>query len=334
MKELNAILANLQNKIYAPIYFLMGDEPYFIDVLSDYIAKNVLSEDEKGFNQMVLYGQDVSMSEIISNAKRYPMMASHQVIIVKEAQALKRSIDELDPYLANPTPSTILVFCYKYDTLDKRKAIYKKLAKNHIVFESKKLYDNQVAEWIPTTLKERQLSIQPKASQMLVEFLGNDLGRIQKELDKLALIVPARSEITPDIIEKNIGISKDFNNFELRKAIALKDEYKAALICRYFADNPKDNPFVVTVGVLYGFFQQLLSYHGLSDHSDSNVASHLKVHPMFVREYHAAARNFPMKKVSGIIAALRTVDMKSKGVGAVNMAQADLLKETLIHIFR
>lgn len=334
MKELNSILNNLKNKKYAPVYFLMGEEPYFIDVIADYIGQNVLSEDEKGFNQMVLYGQDVNMSYILNSAKRYPMMASHQVIIIREAQALGNSIDELESYLNNPTASTILVFCYKYKTLDKRKSVYKKLSQNQVIFESKKLYDNQVADWIPTVATEMRLPIDSKATQMLVEFLGNDLGRIRKELDKLALIVPPNSEITPEVIEKNIGISKDFNNFELRKAIAIKDEYKATLICRYFANNPKDNPLVVTIGVLYNFFQQLLSYHGLHDHSDKNVASQLKISPIFVKEYHQAARHYPMKRVSAIIASLRNIDMKSKGVGAVNLSQNDLLKEVLICVFR
>lgn len=313
----------------------MGDEPYFIDIISDFIANKVLSEDEKGFNQMVLYGQDISVSDIVNNAKRYPMMAPYQVIIIKEAQSLGNSVEELTSYVENATPTTILVVCYKYKTLDKRKKLAKALPKNNcVLFESKKLYENQVAEWIPSILHKKKYTIQPKATQMLIEFLGNDLGRIQKEIDKLAIILSEGSEITPETVEKNIGISKDFNNFELRKAIGERNELKATQIVKYFSENPKDNPIVVTISLLYGFFQQLLTYHGLNDHSDRSVASALKINPYFVKEYHTAAQNFPMKKISNIIAGLREIDVKSKGVGAVNANPSDLLKDLLIRIFR
>ena len=318
MDEVKKIIENIKNGKIAPVYFLMGDEPYFIDVISDYIEKNILSEDEKGFNQMVLYGQDISVADIVNNAKRFPMMAPYQVIIIKEAQNLGASVEDLAPYVENYTPTTILVLCYKYKTLDKRKKLVKALAKNCVLFESKKLYDSQVISWIPTVFKQKGYVIHPKATQMLVEFLGTDLNRIQNEIDKLAIVVPPNTEITPELVEKNIGISKDFNNFELRKAIGERDEFKAVRIINYFADNPKDNPIVVTLGTLYTFFQQLLAYHGLTDQSDRNVASVLKINPYFVKEYHTAARNYPMKKVSGIIAGLREIDMRGKGVGATN----------------
>ncbi|CEN45742.1 conserved hypothetical protein [Capnocytophaga canis] len=334
MKESKSIIANIKKGQIAPIYFLMGDEPYFIDEIANYIENNVLSEDEKGFNQMILYGQDVSVSDIVNNAKRFPMMASHQVIIVKEAQNLGNSIEDLVPYVENCTPTTVLVMCYKYKTLDKRKKLVKSLAKNGVLLESKKLYEKDVIHWISEVLKEKKYTIQPKATQMLVEFLGTDLSRIANELDKLAIIVPQNSEITPEIIEKNIGISKDFNNFELRRALGERDELKTMRIINYFADNPKDNPIVVTLGTLYTFFQELLAYHGLTDQSDQNVAKVLGKNPYFVKEYHIAARNYPMKTVSGIIEKLREIDMKSKGVGSVNMSQSDLLKELVIKILR
>ena len=334
MDEVKKIIENIKNGKIAPVYFLMGDEPYFIDVISDYIEKNILSEDEKGFNQMVLYGQDISVADIVNNAKRFPMMAPYQVIIIKEAQNLGASVEDLAPYVENYTPTTILVLCYKYKTLDKRKKLVKALAKNCVLFESKKLYDSQVISWIPTVFKQKGYVIHPKATQMLVEFLGTDLNRIQNEIDKLAIVVPPNTEITPELIEKNIGISKDFNNFELRKAIGERDEFKAVRIINYFADNPKDNPIVVTLGTLYTFFQQLLAYHGLTDQSDRNVASVLKINPYFVKEYHTAARNYPMKKVSGIIAGLREIDMRGKGVGATNASQSDLLKDLIINILR
>ncbi|MFK8298551.1 DNA polymerase III subunit delta [Capnocytophaga cynodegmi] len=334
MNEAQKIIDNIKKGNISPIYFLMGEEPYFIDLISDYIQENILSEDEKGFNQMVLYGQDVSVADIINNAKRFPMMAPYQVIIVKEAQNLGNSVEDLVSYVENYTQTTILVICYKYKTLDKRKKLVKALGKNCVLFESKKLYDRDVMNWIPTILKEKGYTIHPQATQMLVEFLGTDLSRIQNEMDKLTLVVSKNTEITPDIIERNIGISKEFNNFELRKAIGEKDEFKAVRIIRYFADNPKDNPIVVTLGTLYSFFQQLLMYHGLTDQTDKNVASVLKINPYFVKEYHIAARNYPMKRVSAIIAGLREIDMKSKGVGAANTSQSDFLKELIINILR
>lgn len=334
MNEAQKIIDNIKKGNISPIYFLMGEEPYFIDLISDYIQENILSEDEKGFNQMVLYGQDVSVADIINNAKRFPMMAPYQVIIVKEAQNLGNSVEDLVSYVENYTQTTILVICYKYKTLDKRKKLVKALGKNCVLFESKKLYDRDVMNWIPAILKEKSYTIHPQATQMLVEFLGTDLSRIQNEIDKLTLVVSKNTEITPDIIERNIGISKEFNNFELRKAIGEKDEFKAVRIIRYFADNPKDNPIVVTLGTLYSFFQQLLMYHGLTDQTDKNVASVLKINPYFVKEYHIAARNYPMKRVSAIIAGLREIDMKSKGVGAANTSQSDFLKELIINILR
>ncbi|MAU14546.1 MAG: DNA polymerase III subunit delta [Muricauda sp.] len=332
MDKVKEIVAEINKGNPKPIYFLMGEEPYYIDRISQYIADNVLTEDEKGFNQMVLYGKETSVDEVVSNAKRFPMMAEHQVVIVKEAQHLSRTIENLVPYAENPQPTTILVLCYKYKKLDKRKKLYKAIKKSGELFESKKLYENQVADWIRRTMASKKYAISPKSCVMLVEFLGTDLSKISNELDKLTLVVPPTTEITPDLIEEHIGISKDFNNFELKKAIGERDVKKASRIIDYFAQNPKDNPFVVTVTLLNTFFTQLLQYHGLKDHSQGNVAKVLGISPYFVNEYVVAARNYPMKRVSGIISSLRTLDLKGKGVGASNMAQADLLKELLVEI--
>ncbi|NNK86879.1 MAG: DNA polymerase III subunit delta, partial [Flavobacteriaceae bacterium] len=246
MDEVKQLLKDIQAGKIKPIYFLMGDEPYFIDLISQYIEKNLLPEDQKGFNQMVYYGRDVSVEDIVSAAKRYPMMAERQVVIIKEAQDLSRTIEKLQPYVENPQPSTVLVINYKYKKIDKRKALYKSLRKTGIVFESKTLYENQVAEWIRRIMSGRKYSIAPKAAQMLIEFLGTDLSKINNELEKLQLIIPEGQQITPELIEENIGISKDFNNFELRKAIGERNSVKAHQIINYFADNPKDNPIVVT----------------------------------------------------------------------------------------
>jgi len=332
MDEARQIVNDIQKGTIKPIYFLMGEEPYYIDKISDFIEDNMLSEEEQGFNQMLIYGRDASIDEIVSNAKRYPMMAERQVVIVKEAQDLSRTIENLVVYAENPQPTTVLVVCYKYKKIDKRKKLYKAINKTGLIFESKRLYENQVGTWITKNLKSRGYSISPKASQMLVEFLGTDLGKIDNELEKLQLICPEGTTISPEIIEENIGISKDFNNFELRKAIGEKDSLKAHRIANYFSQNPKDNPLVVTISLLFSYFSQILQYHGLNDKSKGAVAKQLKVNPYFVSDYVSAARNYPMKKVSYTISLLQETDVKSKGVGANNISQGDLLKELLVKI--
>lgn len=332
MDEVKHIVTQIKNGNISPIYFLFGEEAYYIDKIAEYIEQNVLSEEEKGFNQSVLYGRDVAIDDIVGNAKRYPMMAERQVLIVKEAQHLSRSIEKLLSYAENPQPTTVLVLCYKYKKLDKRKKLYKAIQKTGVLFESKKLYENQVSEWIRRTLKAQNFQIEPKASHLLVEFLGTDLGKISNELSKLQLVLPNETQITAAHIEEHIGFSKDFNNFELKKAIGERNVVKATRIINYFAQNPKDNPFVLTVSLLYSFFSQLLQYHGLNDHSAKSVASALRINPYFVGEFQVAAKNYPMKKVSNIVSHLREMDLKGKGVNANALPQADLLKELLVKI--
>jgi len=331
--EIIKIINDIKQGNIKPIYFLMGEEPYYIDKLTEYIENNILTEEEKGFNQMVLYGKDVTVEDIVANAKRYPMMADRQVVIVKEAQELSRTIEKLESYAENPQTTTVLVIAYKYKTLDKRKKVTKVIDKNGLIFESKKLYDNQVGDWIKRVLSGKGYSIEPKGAAMLVEFLGNDLSKISNELDKLAIVLPKGSTITPKLIEDNIGISKDYNVFELRKAIGEKDQLKAYKIADYFAQNPKDNPLVMTVGLVFGFFTQLLQYHGIKDKNPANVAKMLRVNPYFLKDYDIALRNYTMRKVSGIVATLREIDVKSKGVGANALPQSDLLREMLVKIF-
>ncbi|HLA54655.1 MAG TPA: DNA polymerase III subunit delta [Flavobacterium sp.] len=333
MDEIIKIVNDIKAGNIKPIYFLMGEEPYYIDRLSSYIEENILTEEEKGFNQTVLYGRDVSMEDIISTSKRYPMMAERQVVIVKEAQDLSKTIDKLESYAENPMPSTVLVFCYKYKTLDKRKKLTKYLDKTGLVYESKKLYDNQVGDWIKRVLQGKNYAIEPKATAMLVEFLGTDLSKINNELEKLQIILPKGATITPKIIEENIGFSKDYNVFELRKALGERNQLKAYQIAHYFAENPKDNPMVVTTSLVFSFFSNVLQYHGLKDKSPKNVASVLKVNPYFLSDYNVALKNYPMKKVSQIVGSLRDIDVKSKGVGANAMPNSDLLKEMLIKVF-
>ncbi len=332
MDEARQIVNEIQKGNIKPLYFLMGEEPYYIDKISDFIEESILTEEERGFNQMLIYGRDTSIEDIVSNAKRYPMMAERQVVIVKEAQDLSRTIEKLADYAENPQPTTVLVVCYKYKKIDKRKKLHKAVSKNGVVFEGKRLYENQVGDWIIKTMKSRGYGISPKAAQMLVEFLGTDLGKIDNELQKLQLICEKGSSISPEVIEENIGISKDFNNFELRKAIGERDSLKAHRIVNYFAQNPKDNPIVVTISLLFSYFSQILQYHGLSDKSKGVVAKQLKVSPYFVSDYAVAARNYPMKKVSRAISLLQETDVKSKGVGAANVPHGDLLKELLVKI--
>lgn len=331
MDEVKQIVTDIQNKKIKPVYLLTGEEPYYIDKIADFIESNVLTADEREFNQMIMYGKDSSVDDIVSNAKRYPMMAERQVIILKEAQHLAKTIDDLSSYIENPQLSTVLVICYKYTKLDKRKKLYKSVQKHGVLFESKKLFENQVSDWIRKVLQGKGYSITPKAAILLVEFLGTDLSKINNELEKLQLVLPAKSEITPKDIEENIGISKDYNNFELKKALGERNVLKAARIITYFAQNPKDNPLVLTITLLHTFFTQLLQFHGLSDHSSKNVARVLGINPFFVSEYQIAAKNYSMKRVSQIVATLRELDVKSKGVGA-NLSQADLLKELLVKI--
>ena len=329
MEGINKIVSDIRAGHIKPIYFLMGEESYYIDKVSDFIENTILTEEEKGFNQMILYGRDVSIEDIVSNAKRFPMMAERQVVIVKEAQDLSRTIENLVAYAENPQPSTVLVICYKYKTLDKRKKLSKTIAKHGILLESKKLYENQVGDWIRRVLSGKSYNIEPKATLMLVEFLGTSLSKINNELEKLMLILPKNSLITATHIEENIGISKDFNNFELRKAVGAKQIVKVNQIINYFAQNPRSNPLVMTISLLNSFFTQLLIYHGLKNKAKANVAKALRVNPYFVGDYDTAARNYPMRKVSEIISLLRTADLKSKGVGATNMNQGDILKELL-----
>jgi DNA polymerase III, delta subunit len=332
MEEVKKIIANIKKGIIAPIYFLMGEEPYFIDVVANYLEKHLLEEDQKGFDQLVLYGQDVTVPTIIDYARRFPMMAERQLIIIKEAQNLRASIEQLVPYVENPTASTVLVFCYKYEKLDARKKLLKTL-KNRgcVVMETKKLYEYQViGNFLPDVIKKKHLSIQPKAIQMLVDFLGNDLSRIENEVNKLALIVPANTEVTPDIIEENIGISKEFNNYELKSAFATNDKVKIARIIKHFAENPKDNPLSGTISTLYNYFEKLLLFHGLTDQSEKNVVAVLKEKPYFIKEFYSGAQHYPMKKVSAIMAGLREIDVKNKGVGVARSAPAELLKELMM----
>jgi len=333
MSQANSIIKDIKNKKIAPIYFLSGEEPFFIDQVSRTIENEVLTEEERGFNQTILYGNDVEMADVIGLAKQFPMGAERQVVILKEAQHLSRAIDQLESYAENPQTSTVLVFNYKGKTLDKRKKLYKTLQKNSVVLESKKIYDNQIPNWIETTAKETGLTLENRALFMMTEFLGADLGRIYNELQKLK-IVAEDGKITPEIVERNIGISKDYNNFELRSAIEIRNAPKAFTIAKHFSQNPKENPLVATLSILYQCFSNIIVYHTLTDKSQQNVARELGVHPFFVKDATAAAQNYPLKKATRIISLLREADVKSKGVGSTgNVSDGELLNELIFKIF-
>jgi len=325
------ILADLKNKIYHPVYFLYGEEPYFIDFICDHIEQNVLNEAEREFDQTVYYGRDVTPGIIIDTARRYPMMSGYQVVIVREAQETGR-IEDLQPYVEKPLRSTILVLAYKYQKIDKRKSFAKSIEKNGVLFESAKLYDNQVPAWINTQINSRGFKISPKPCSLLAEYLGADLGRIMNEIEKLVINLPEGQTITEEIIERNIGISKEYNVFELQSSLGNRDILKANRIISYFAANPKQNPAVVVLTVLFNFFVKLMIYHQLKDKSRNNVASVLSVSPFFVKDYSEAAGNYSQKKLREIIGLLREYDLRIKGVNNASTEGNELLKELVFKI--
>jgi DNA polymerase-3 subunit delta len=326
------IFSELKNRQYRPIYLLMGEEPYFIDVVSDYIAENVLTEDETAFNQTILYGKDTNVYAVLDAAKRFPMMAERQVVIVKEAQNLK-DMDKMQFYFEKPLKSTVLVICYKYKTLDKRLKLYKAIekSKDAAILDSKKLYDNQIPAWINSYLTERGYTIVPAAAALLTEYLGADLSKVVNELQKLMITIPANEKkITLEHIEKNIGISKDFNVFELQKALGEKNVLKTNQIINYFSHNPNSNPLVMVISSIYSYFVKILTYHYLTD--KTQAASALKVNPYFVKDYEAAARKYPAQKIIQIVSILREYDLKSKGAGNSSASDGDLMREMTFKI--
>lgn len=331
MHTVQSILNEIKAGDIRPLYFLMGEEAFFIDQISTFIETSVLDETQRGFDQTTIYGKDTSIDAIVSSAKRFPMLAERQVIVVKEAQNLSRTIEDLLTYVKNPQQTTTLVICYKYKSIDKRKALYKALSKAHVVFESKKIYDSNIPSWISGELQKINLKITPKASYLLSEFLGNDLAKISNELSKLQLVMGDNDLITPELIQINIGISKDFNNFELQKAIAQLDQKKAYQIVRYFSQNPNQHPMVLTVATLYSFFSKLMILHTVNDRNPKVLSRAIGVNPYFLSDYTAAAKNFPMRRISSVFQTLRTIDVKSKGVGA-NLKPLDLYQELIFRI--
>lgn len=328
------ICRDIVAKKFQPVYILMGEEPFFMDRITDLLIENVLGESERDFNQMVMYGADTDAAMIINAARRFPMMSEYQLVVVREAQ-LVRDIELLTNYVKNPLNSTVLVINYKYKNLDRRKSLAAATEKTGILFESKKIPDYKMPAFIVSFMQQRSIGIDPKAAQMLSDFLGNDLSRLSKELDKLALILPekASKRVTPELIEQNIGISKEYNNFELIKAIAVKDILKANRIAQYFEKNPKSNPIQMTLPVIFNYFSNLLICYYTKDRSEAGLMTALGLRGTFqVKDYMTGLRNYPAMKVFNLISDIRTTDARSKGVDNSSVSDADLLKELLYKI--
>lgn len=308
----------------------MGDEPYYIDEITNELLKSVIPEDEKDFNQTVLYGADTDVGSLITLARSFPMMSDKQLIVVKEAQALKK-IDELELYVKNPLASTILVLNYKGGSLDKRKKLYASIDKNGEIFESKKIPDYKMPAFMSSFVTMKGLGIDQKSAQMLTDFLGNDLSKVVNEVDKLILsLSPTEKRITAELIEKNIGISKDFNNYELLKAVVTKDIFKANQIADYFERNPKNNPLIVTLVVLFNFFSNLMICYWAKDKTENGLMNELGLRNAYAaKDYIVALKNYNAFKSMGIIELLRTYDAKCKGVDNPSTPDGELLKELL-----
>ena len=339
------IIGDLKKKIYAPVYFLHGDEPWFIDQVSDFIEEKVLSDSEKEFNQSILYGKDLDVPTMISYAKRYPMMSAYQVVVVKEAQELKGLLKKEEEgknerekkdlfleYLQQPTPTTILVLCYKYKKLDKRTRFYKQMGKQTVLLETKSLYDNQLPAWIQQFVLGRGYRIEPKATMLLSEYLGNDLSRIANEIGKLTGLLKPGDEISSTMVEDNIGISKEYNVFELQKAITNRNFFKANQIINYFGANQKNNPMMLTVPLLHSYFVKIMTIHRLADRTKNSVASALGINPYYVQKYETAAKSYPENFVIRNLAFIREYDLRLKGIGNGNTSEAELMKELIYKI--
>lgn len=331
------LLTDLKNRKFSPVYLLHGDEAYYIDLIADYIEKNVLSEAEKGFNQTLVYAtSDLDSSLLLSNARRYPMMAEYQVILVKEAQNIawdRAGVEEVwMNYLNQPNPSTILVLSHKNKAFDKRRKLYKAFEKHGQLLQSNKIYDNKVSGWITEYLKAAGYKIHSSAAAMIAEYLGNDLSKVVNELEKMIINVPKEREITVTEVQDNIGISKDYNVFELNKALATKDAVRVNRIINYMAANPKASPLPLVLGSLGSYFTRVLKCHYSVDKSPNGMAKTIGVSPYVVSEYITASKNYSRWKTFQVIGFIREFDLKSKGLGSIHTEAEVLLKELMFKI--
>ena len=326
----NEIIDSIDNKNYLNLYFLCGEEDYYIDKISNYISNTVLDEEEKSFNQEVLYGKEIGFKDIVSEAKQYPFGAENRVVIIKEAQHI-RNIEGIDEYIKNPLNSTILVICYK-KKIDKRKKFFKNIIKDNQLFESNKLYENQVSNWISNYCKENEISITNEACAILVEHLGIDLSKITNELDKLLLNIDAGIEITPFLIEKHIGISKDFNIFELQNSLGKKDVLNSNKIAKFLSANSKNHPFVLTINSIFSFFTKVLIFKQIYNFDKKKISSILKINPYFISQYQIASQNYSIKQLSYIFKYIKEYELRSKGIGNNNTSPKSLLEELIFKI--
>ncbi|WP_333597296.1 DNA polymerase III subunit delta [Chryseobacterium flavum] len=335
MKELDLILKNIKNKEVLPIYFFHGEEPYFIDVAVKALEHNFLEEDEKAFNQTVAYGKDTSYQEVLSLARQFPMMGDKQVIIVKEAQDLRFNEEEnriLEAYVENPVPSTVLVFAHKHKKLDSRKKAAKALDKANFLFFSESVKESNLPKWISDECSKLKIKTAPNISHLLAEYLGNDLSRIANELNKLKIILKEGEVLDGTIVENHIGISKEYNVFELQKALGTKNANAAFKIAHFMGKNPKNNPFVMLLASLYNYFSNVIIYQTMAGQPPQAIASQMGVNPYFIKDYAESARLYPLKHATRVISVLREFDMKGKGLGAVNMGEAELIRELVYKI--
>ena len=329
-----SIMKDLKARKFAPVYVLMGDEPFYIDKICDYIMENVLQPDERDFNQTVVFGADITAAQVADLCKGYPMMAEHRVVVVKEAQNL-RILEVLEKYLENPVKSTILVYCYKNGTIDRRKKFLPRAEQVGVVFESKKLYDRQLPAFVENYLKARKATIEPKATQMIADHIGADLHRLTSELDKLLISLPdGDRRVTPEIVEKEIGVSKDFNAFELRSAIISRDVFKANQITKYFDSNPKSGSLYALLPMLFSYFQNLMiAFYAPNKQNENEFAKFLDLRGTWgLRDYIAGMRSYSGVKVMAIIDKFKEIDAKSKGLDNPYTSAGELMKELIFFI--
>ena len=329
-----SIMKDLKARKFAPVYVLMGDEPFYIDKICDYIMENVLQPDERDFNQTVVFGADITAAQVADLCKGYPMMAEHRVVVVKEAQNL-RILEALEKYLENPVKSTILVYCYKNGTIDRRKKFLPRAEQVGVVFESKKLYDRQLPAFVENYLKARKATIEPKATQMIADHIGADLHRLTSELDKLLISLPdGDRRVTPEIVEKEIGVSKDFNAFELRSAIISRDVFKANQITKYFDSNPKSGSLYALLPMLFSYFQNLMiAFYAPNKQNENEFAKFLDLRGTWgLRDYIAGMRSYSGVKVMAIIDKFKEIDAKSKGLDNPYTSAGELMKELIFFI--
>ena len=329
------IMADLKAGNYAPVYYLMGEESYYIDKICDFIAEHALQPEERDFNQTVLFGSDVTAAQVADAARRYPMMAERQVVIVKEAQNLKQT-DQLEKYFKKPMPQTVLVMCHKNGVIDGRKREYvKTIREAGVLFESKKLRDRDLPHFIESYLKQREVSIDPKSTQLIADAIGADLSRLTGELDKVIISLPKESRrVTPQVVEDQIGVSKEFNSFELRDAIVNRNVFKANQIVKYFDDNPKAGSIYQFLPMLFNYFQNLMiAYYAPQKQSQEGVAEWLELrNPWAAKDYMTGLRNYSGMKVMQIISKIREIDAKSKGLDNPNTPPGELMKELIFYI--